>query len=186
MGRVAEKILAALAAEVGSRTEWDEPPALYFLHLADGKCLARPIDIPRAIWASGPPALVLSAMADCMEPFADLLRQISPEGLRGAAFYSETWTVRQPEAGTALRSEVMADAMAHRLHTRPDRVEARTMWAVDRAGNVYGAIKRRDIDDAPKTTVAYAKAGRRIGGEVPDALGRMVTALLAVTMPGQG
>lgn len=80
----------------------------------------------------------------------------------------------------------MADAMAHRIHERADRVEARTMWAVDRAGNVYGALKRRGIDAVPRTTVAYAKAGRRIGGEVPEALERMVTAMLAVTMPGPG
>ena len=123
-------------------------------------------------------------MAGCLGEVSGTLHQIAPEALHGVAFYTEAWTVMQPEAGTAQRSEVMADAMAHRVHTRPDRVEARTMWAVDRAGIVYGALQRRDIDPVPRTTVAYPKAGARIGGDVPKALERMVTAMLAETTPG--
>jgi hypothetical protein len=36
MGRIQEKVSAALAAEVEGRTEWDEAPGLYFLYLRGG------------------------------------------------------------------------------------------------------------------------------------------------------
>jgi len=184
MGKVQDAVSDALVAEISSREGRDEPPGLYFLYLEDGKCYARRQALPGAVWRSGPPAAVLSAMAGCLGEVSGTLHQIAPEALHGVAFYTEAWTVMQPEAGTAQRSEVMADAMAHRVHTRPDRVEARTMWAVDRAGIVYGALQRRDIDPVPRTTVAYPKAGARIGGDVPKALERMVTAMLADTAPG--
>lgn len=186
MSRAAEQVLAALAAEVAGRAKWDEPPGLYFLYLEGGRCHARRIGVPDAVWASDAPPRVLAAMADCFGDHSGLLRAAAPEELHGAGFYCETWTVEQPEAGTAARSEVMADAMAHKIWTRPDRVEARTMWAVDRAGTVYGAILRRGIDAAPRVTATYPKAGRRISGDVPVALERIVTAMLAETMPGRG
>jgi hypothetical protein len=184
MGRVQDAICDALAAEISGRQEWDELPGLYFLYLEDRKCRVSRMGVPDALWASGPPPSVLSALADYLGEISGLLQPIAPGTLHGAAFYTETWTVPQPDAGTAERSEVMADAMAHRIYTRPDRVEARTMWAVDRAGIVYGALQRRDIDPVPRTTVAYPKAGARIGGDVPKALERMVTAMLAETTPG--
>jgi hypothetical protein len=185
MGKVQDAVVGAMTAEIAARTEWDEPPCLYFLYLEDGKCRLSRFPVPDAVWGSGPPAGVLSAMADCIAGFSGLLHPIAPGTPHGAAFYTETWTVLQPPPGTAERSEVMADAMAHKVHTRSDRVEARTMWAVDRAGIIYGALRRRDIDKTPRTTVTYPKAARRIGGEVPDALGRMVTAMLAETWSGR-
>lgn len=183
MGRVQDMICDTLAAEITRRRKWDEPPGLYFLYLDDGKCHVRRQPVPDAVWASGPPPHVLSAMADCLGEVSVTLQQIAPEALYGAAFYTEAWTVMQPEAGTAERSEVMADAMAHRVHTRPDRVEARTMCAVDRAGIVYGVLQRRDLDKTPGVTVTYPKPGRRTAGEVPKALERMVAAMLAEAMP---
>jgi hypothetical protein len=184
MGRVQDAVCDALAAEISSREEWDELPGLYFLYLDDGKCHARHLCVPDAVWASGPPTSVLSAMADCFGEISDLL-PAAPGALHGAAFYTETWTVDAAAPGTAERSEVMADAMAHRVHTRSDRVEARAMWAVDRAGIIYGALQRRDVDKAPRTIVTYPGPGRRIAGEVPKALERMVAAMFEA-MPGRG
>jgi hypothetical protein len=186
MGKVQDAVSDALVAEISSREGWDEPPGLYFLYLEDGKCYARRQALPGAVWRSGPPAAVLSAMAGCLGEVSGTLHQIAPEALHGVAFYTEAWTVMQPEAGTAQRSEVMADAMAHRVHTRPDRVEARTMWAVDRAGIVYGALQRRDVDKAPMVTVTYPKPGMPYAGDIPEALGRMVAAMIPETLPDRG
>ena len=184
MGRVQERIAAVLAAEVASRTEWDEPPGLWFLYLRGGEPVLSQVEIPDFIWATGPPPAVLAALAEGLGEFSGFLRASAPEGLHGAGFYCETWTVMQPPAGTAERSELMADAMARRVWTRADRVEARSMWAVDRAGAGYSVLMRRDLDAAPHTQVTAAGPGRRLADGVHLSLERMVTAMLAVTIPG--
>ena len=184
MGRVQEKIAAALAAEVASRTEWDQPPGLFWLALEGGEPRLVPAPVELGTWSLGPPAAVLSALADGCGLFSDGLRKAAPEGLHGAAFFTESWfTAHSPEdkAGIAAAE---ADARAHRIHTRPDRIEARSMWAVDRAGTVYMAVLRRGVDDGPRTQVEYAGPGRTIKGVIPAALERMVSACLSVTMPG--
>jgi hypothetical protein len=186
VSRAADLILGAMAAEVKGRTKWDEPPALFFLYLSDGECHARNLHVPDRYWSGRNPASVLSLMADRLGEFSDLLQQVAPEHLHGAAFYTETWTVEQPPAGTAERSEVMADALAHRVHTRPDKVEARSMWAVDRGGVLYSALQRRGIDGAPSVRAYYPKPGApAVSGTVPKALERIVTAMLADAMPGR-
>lgn len=184
MGKVQERIAAGLAAEVGSRVCWDEPPGLWFLYLQGGEAVLRHIDLPLFIWTLDRPPVVPSRLADGLGEFSGLLSSAAPEGLHGAAFYTETWTVAEPPAGTAERSELLSDSYAHRLHLRPDRVEARSMWAVDRAGITYGALLRRDLDKEPRTQVSATGPGRQIRGGVPAALERIVSAMLAVTMPG--
>jgi hypothetical protein len=184
MGKVQERIAAALAAELGSRAGWDEPPGLYWLTVERGEPSLAPAPIPWDAWSLGPPAGVLSAIADGCRGSAGALHSFAPDGLHGAAFFTETWMVIRPSDAAAEIAEAKADARAHRIHQRPDRVEARSMWAVDRAGNVYVAMLRRGIDDVPVTKVEYAGPGRTIRGDIPAALERIVSAVLAVTMPG--
>lgn len=125
-------------------------------------------------------------MSRTLGDFTGLLRQAAPEGLHGAAFRCETWIVAEPAPGTAERSEVMADQLAHRLHQRADRQEARSMWAVDRAGIIYGAVQRRDIDAEPHKQLTYPGPGRRPSGTIPEALQRLVTATLGMGAPAGG
>lgn len=183
MARMAEKIAGALAAEIAERTDWDEAPGLYFLYLKGGVPRLGQLPLSDAIWAQDRPPQVLDWVSRSLGDFSGLLQAVAPEGLHGAAFRTEVWTVKEPPPGTAERSEVQADYWAHRLHLRPDRVEARSMWAVDRAGIVYGAVQRRDIDTAPLTQVSYPGPGTRLTGTIPEALERIVTAILAVSLP---
>jgi hypothetical protein len=134
-------------------------------------------------WSLGPPAQVLSTIADGCAEYAGLLQRSAPGGLHGAAFYSEIWTVLHHPDDTAGIARSKADARAGRIHARPDRVEARSMWAVDRAGAVYAAFLRRGMDDAPHVKVESPGPGRTISGTIPSALERIVSAVLAVTMP---
>jgi len=143
----------------------------------------RQVEVPDFIWGIDRPPAVLARMAEGLGEFSGLLSAVAPEGLHGAAFYCETWTVMQGAPGTAERSELMTDSFAHRLHLRADRVEARSMWSVDRAGITYGAMLRRGVDDEPQTQVSHAGPGRKIRGDIPAALERIVSAMLAVTMP---
>jgi hypothetical protein len=114
-----------------------------------------------------------------------LLQAAAPEGLHGAVFRCEAWSVEGGAPGTAERSELVSDSRAHRLHLRPDKVEARSAWAVDRAGITYGAMLTRGEREA-KLQVHYPKAGRStITGSVPESLGRIVAGVLGVTFAGR-
>jgi len=184
MGKVQERIAAALSAEVASRTEWDEPPALFWLALEGGMPRLVPAPVTPGTWSLGPPATVLSVMADACREFSGPLHASAPDALHGAAFYTETWmaAARTDDAEGIARAK--ADARARRIHQRPDRVEARSLWAADRGGAVYVAVLRRGIDSEPRAQVEYPGPGRTIRGDIPAALERIVSAVLAVTMPG--
>lgn len=182
MGKVQERISAALSAEVASRTEWDEDPVLYFLYLEGGQPVLRPFELPDFVWALDWPPRVLVRMADGWEGVTELLSAVAPEGLHGAAFRHEMW-MATGERDSAKAAEHQAAAEAHLLHLHPDRVEARAMWAVDRAGTTYGVVLRRDLDRKPQTLVSYPGPQREIQGSLPRALERIVSAVLGVTMP---
>lgn len=180
MSSVTDRIAGALTAEVGRRG-WDEPPALYFLYLEGGQPRLSQILVPLRMWALDRPPQVLERLSRATGKWAPLLQATAPEGLHGAAFYCETWAVDQAPPGTAERSEVEADAWAHRLYLRDDRVEARSMWAVDRAGILYNALLRRDVDTVPLMSMHHpGPDGRPAVGTVPEALGRIVSSILGV------
>lgn len=185
MGRVAGLVLDALAAEVTARTEWDEPPALCFLYLHDGKCHVRPLDVPGRYWAAAPPSRVLAAIADGLGEFPGLLQRAAPEGLHGAAFRCEMWEVRGDPADTAALARAEAMAGERRLYQHPGRVEVRSMWAVDRGGASYDATVERGTGGM-RRHVSYPKPGvPGFTGIIPDALDKLVTALLGVEMPAR-
>lgn len=92
------------------------------------------------------------------------------------------WEVRTDPAGLARAQE---DAKARRLWTRPDRVETRSIWAVDRAGITYDVTIER-ITGQVRRQARWPKPGvPAITGAVPDALDKLVTALLGVPMPAR-
>lgn len=177
MGRVADMILDAMAAEVETRQEWDEPPALCLLYLDEGKCRARPVLVPDQYWAAAPPSHVLAAIADGLGGFSGLLRSVAPEGLHGAAFRCEMWQVSGAEGDTAALAEAEAAARARRLHAHPGRVEVRSMWAVDRGGASYDVTLAR-VTGEVRRSVSYPKPGvPGMTGTIPDALDKLVTVL---------
>lgn len=185
MGRVADRVLDALAAEVTARTEWDEAPALCFLYLHEGKCHVRPISIPDSLWASDAPPRILEGIADCLGEFSWLFQPAAPGELHGAAFRCEMWEVRGDPADAAGFARAEADARARRLYTRPDRVETRSIWAVDRAGITYDVTIER-VTGEVRRQARWPKPGvPAITGAVPDALDKLVTALLGVEMPAR-
>jgi hypothetical protein len=142
MGRVADLVVGALVAEVESRADWDEPPAVYFMYLHEGKCHVSALEVPVSYWRAGPPARVLRALAEGLGEFSGLMQALAPGELHGAAFRCEMWEVRTPEGGEGL-AEAEAAADARELYAHPGRVEVRSMWAVDRAGITYNAVLDR-------------------------------------------
>jgi hypothetical protein len=185
MGRVADRIMDTLVAEVKSRTDWDEPPALYFLYLEGGESRASALPLPDVIWTMDAPPRVLSRLADGAGEFSGLLSSVAPEGLHGAAFRCEAWVVEAGKPGTERYSEATAASMARRLDTHPDRVESRCMYGVDRAGTTYSATQARGQDEV-RQSVSYRKPGRPdFSGIIPNALDRLVMAVLEVDLPSR-
>ena len=184
MGKLHDRIADTMAAEVASRTEWDEAPGLCFLYVEDGKPRLSQLEIPDEIWASDRPPYVLDNISRAFGQFADLMQRVSPVSLYGAAFRCETWRA-QSVPGTERHSELAAASMRHELHKHPDRVEARTLCAVDRAGITYMAEQIRGGHEVSRT-VSYPKPGRpAVSGTVFEALDRLVTTLLGVELPAR-
>jgi hypothetical protein len=183
MGRVQDAVTAALAAEISSRVEWDERPGLYSVGYEGGKAFMREVPLPDAVWSSGPPAAVLAAIADGAGAWAAELRKVVPPGLHGVAFFTEQWMATAPH-GTPEGDDLIRRARAARgrVSQLPDRVEARAMWAVDRAGITYEAFQVRGSAEV-KTAVSYPQPGQGYTGTIPRALDKLVTAFLGVDLP---
>lgn len=171
-----------LAAEIRRRREWDEAPCLYTLYVEGGQPRLGPIPLPDAIWASGPPAQVLLALADGMDgEFARLLQSAAPAGLHGAAFRTEAWMIHAPAGDDAALRKMVADGNARRVSQRPDRVEVRQIWAVDRARTTYMASQARGSSDV-LTDVRRPERGMDHVGDIFTGLDGIVSAFLGVTM----
>lgn len=185
MGQAQDAILDALAAEIAGRHEWDQRPEVYTLYYSGGGATLRRIPLPDWAWAGRPPVMVLASLADAGGACAGLLQQVTSgaPGLHGAAFFTEIW-MAQAVAGTAAEQDLLARARAvgGRASKLAERVEARSIWAVDRAGTAFTAVQARGSDEVRRALVC-PMAGRPTAGEVPAALDRLVTALLGVTMP---
>lgn len=187
MGRVQDAVAAALAAEIAGRTAWDERPGLYFIRYGGGECSLREFPVTDAIWMSGPPAQVLAGIADAVaSPLATLmLGHATPPDLYGAAFYTEAW-IATAVTGTPEGDDLVARAKAAggRVSKLADRIEARTMCAVDRAGTGYQVLQPRGRQAETAVWHPGSGDGREfLAGAVPRALDRIVTALLGVDLP---
>ena len=183
MGRIPEAIADLLVAEIKSRTEWDEPPQLSTLYAGAGQPRLAKIPLPDEAWAAAGPAEVLTAVADAVTKGAPILQTVVPAGLYGVAFRCEAWQLTGVP-GTEHARQAMRDARAHRLKTRPDRIEIRSIFAVDRAGVNYVAVQERGRDDVLRD-IRYPKPGQEPSGAIPDALDRLVAAFLGVSLPGR-
>ncbi len=184
MGRIPEAIADALVAEIKSRTEWDEAPALYTFYVESGRCRLAQIPLPEMVWSLAAPPAVLASFADAGLDEAVTLQAVAPPGLYGAAFRCEAWEVDGGKPGTEQRRQALADSKARRLNTRPDRVEVRSIYGVDRAGVTYSAVQRRG-ETGVRRSIAYPKPGHGFAGTIPNALDRLVTSFLGVSMPAR-
>lgn len=167
-------ILDAMAAELGQRREWGEPPALYFAFDGeDGLHLVR-LPVPDDAWAIDAPPVVLRWLA--REFAASGLPALAPAALRAVAIPFEAWTVAGPLEDAAYREAAQQDARDRMLHARPDRVEVRMMLAAGRDGATHMVTERRDGVPVPPATTASGSADA-LGGSVPESLARIIAAI---------
>jgi hypothetical protein len=190
MGRLHERVIEAVAAEMTARTDWDErPPSLYFLYVEGGVPRLSDITVPPEIWKLGRSADVLTSMAYMFETGQDWIRHavaIDAPGLHGIGFMTEAWQVTSDPKAMSFEEQqrLKDDAENHRIADRLDAVEIRHMLVVDRAGITYQANHVRGSDHVDRQ-VFYPKVGQKytLTGSVIDALDRILTAVLGVITP---
>ena len=173
-----------LAAEIRRRREWDEAPCLYTLYVEGGQPSLGIIPLPDEIWASGPPAQVLLTIAELAAGDARLFQAVAPAGLYGAAFRCEAWGIHAPAGDDAALRKMVEDGNARRVHERPDRVEVRQIWAVDRARTTYMASQERGSGEV-LTDIRRPEPGMDHTGDIFEGLDRLVSAFLGVTLPAR-
>jgi hypothetical protein len=181
---VHDRIADLLAATLAERAEWDEPPDLYLMFIHDGMPVLRSFGIPGWVWDQARPPDVLARMARSWEADSRRIQRVMVESIHGVAFRYEGWRVELP--GQAARAEIEALERAsgeHRLHEHPARIEERDIVAVDRAGTTFMVSWARGEAEPHREVVVRRLATEGMSGAVPDALDRMVTALLGVPLP---
>lgn len=177
-----QAISRALAAELGSRTAWDEPPCLYTIRLRAGQCRLQPVPIPRAAWAAGRPPDILEYIALAAEIASRIPGTRRHGDLYGTAFRTEGWGLDMQNLDAAQRRQAEADSAAHRIHARPDRIEYRLLVAADLTGTTYAARQQRGQDQV-LTDIFPPGSALRQDGAVPAALRRMTAALTGAALP---
>jgi hypothetical protein len=177
-----QAISRALAAELSSRTAWDEPPCLYTIRLQAAQYRLQPVPIPLAAWATGRPPDVLEEIALAAEIASRIPGARRHRDLYGAAFRCEGWGLDMRGLDAGQRREAEADSAAHRIHARPDRIEYRLLVAADRTGATYAARQQRGQDEVFTDSFTPGSALRH-DGAVPAALARVTAALTGVPLP---
>jgi hypothetical protein len=167
MGRTQDAVLEALSAELGRRTAWGERPGLHAVYLEDGEAHLAALPVEIEVWSSGATGEVLSAVADLYASRSGILRRVASPELFGAAFFSET----------RMAAQLAVPKLA-------GRKESRHIWAVDLDGVAYAAWQLRGGTEIT-TNVTSPGADLPMLGRVPQSLGRIVTAMTGVALPGR-
>jgi hypothetical protein len=147
-----------------------------------GRPKLRQVGLPDFTWSLDRPPAVLERIAVMMA--AGRYRSPWPD-LFGMAVRHEGWKVEVDPTlpgAKATSRRAAAQSREHTLHTRPDRIEARMFYGVDRAGWTYQAEQKRGQLRAERMAVPPL-SDPTITGAVVDALDLMVATLLGVTLP---
>ncbi len=190
--------MSALTAELRSRTDWDEQPALFTIHRqgATGVRLS-PVPIPDDVWTAigHPPTAVLAVAGLALrlprhDDGSHLLVMPGAGPLIGAAFRYEAYAITSDSPHPAVQEAARrrrAGGSTPRFEHIPGRVEQRCMTAVDLDGGRYMASSNR-IDeakpDAAEPVAHYLAFGDpkrgRLTGNAVDATLRFLNAIKPV------
>lgn len=176
--------VARQAAEDG----WDRPARLWTLRrdmppteladaLAEAGALAQLMTVTRmpveiAVGGGAELAFVLRNLAKGIRTHWD--GGPEPDFVAWAVSY-EAWMATAPPGDAQAMASVRADADAHRLHLRADRVEVRIVTAIDRAGTFYQAVHKRGALE-PELWLVQAGDEPTFEGRIPEALATLMDA----------
>lgn len=183
-GPLREAIIRAMTAEAESRVVWELPPELWRINLPviPGPPVLSRIPVPEGLWALARPPQVLAEIARAASAARYYPGQQEDNeeygSAYGFAFLHEGWAIVS-DSTCSSRERDAADAAAHRLHTRPDKVEVRLFSAVDREQTRYAVMRSRGGTMDEVLVGSADDLGDGPGGAVIDALTRLVKGLTA-------
>lgn len=162
---------------------WDECPELLVLSRLDtGPSMilqaAAPLGVPDVVWTMAPAHRVLAVVGDA-------LRQIGPPDLPGepvgVTLLSEAWLLELPvDATPEQRREAERWCQTHSIADHPHGKEVKMVTAVDTAGYLYFLQWTRGAARPFTQVTRNDHPGSVVAGRIPDALGGVLDALLAV------
>lgn len=202
MSKLHERIGDLLAEALDARTAWDEPPALYSIHLPSLKVqhglynpalVKWPVD--DQMWDANRAGMrttdILESFSWFVHAHADLFRKVDEEGkarhIYGMGFRHEGWALPEShlKPGTAERSEAYLASSSHTIYKHPDRIETRSFVAVDRARVSYMARLARGETRAERFVIYPGQPGVSAQGTIIEALDRLLEAVTGTPAPAR-
>ncbi len=175
---LSRRILAALAVELcPHRRSWGEHPDLLFLAAAGPDVHARPLGLPPFIWSGRTPSAVLAGIATAAEEMMAAWSVRIPPGLLGAGLRCEAMVLADLPV-----TEVTA-MTPDMVRAHPGAVLGRFACAVDRNGVTYGVETDHHGSILGGRIVVPGERHTAATGTIPDALDRILTALLGIDLP---
>lgn len=149
------------------RAGWDAPPRPFLMVTSGAGLRTHPADLDMRRWRTTTRAYL------ALEHFGRQPYRGSPTLRRRIAavgWQHEAWTVQVHERDVAARDQMMAAAGDRQLYRHPDRIETRTVQAVDRHGHVYFIARERDGLPEVWTGLPGDATHRLLDGAMIDAL----------------
>jgi hypothetical protein len=175
------RILAALTRELHpGRRNWGEPPDLMFVYTGNGgRVHLRSVGIPWQVWASGECSDVLGMIAYAAEELAPLWAVIAPPGLIGVGVRCDAWALH------GLPAEEVQALGKGQVRAHPAAARERFICAVDRGGTTYAIEVNSDGEVLATRVFPPGHPQSTATGMLPDALDRILRALLNVNLPAR-
>lgn len=169
---VVQEALDAFGANLSGRDTWDEPAEMYWLTLAAGRVRLESFSALPGFFEDARPVEKLAALAEAAEQTGPRFSRLVPPGVYGLAFFAEAWIVDVSKLGPDEVEEVMRDAQARELSSRPDRIEQRSIHGVDRNG--YRLYVAQPRGGAIKTIVEERSSETHLTGTIVVALEKLL------------
>lgn len=155
--------------------EWDVVPTIVIIAEGAEKPICIPVPLPPILWSDKQPAAVLHGIAFAVSNRLmrlELQHPVTTADVRGMILFTEGHGVDYDELTGAERDTLDDFKVNHRLEEHPKARELRMATMMDRA--LTPAIARHFRGKPVSDEIIYG-----FSGSIPDALSRLVTALLA-------
>lgn len=165
----------SILESVAESDQWDMPPTIVLVAEAPDKPACIPLPIPEPVWLDKPAASVLHGLAYGVTNGMlglQLESPITPDDVRGVILFTEGHDVAFDSLTPAEKATYDDFTARHRLEEHPKARELRMATMMDRA--LTPALARHIRGESVSDEIVYG-----FQGQLPDALSRVVTALLA-------
>lgn len=156
---------------------WDQPSGVYWMVETPTGLTARKLPLSPGAWAGPRPYVHLLTLASLGPPTI-------AASIAAVAYHWEQWIVRTPMSDSAGIEQTYADAAARQIRNRPDRTDARSVYAVDRAGQLHAVFRVRGEPPSMAAGPDQEPGGyQTLGGDVIGCLRALAAATMGQPLP---